>query len=327
MDTVAVVGITTEEALQELRHQRYEREIDRETGEISETATSGVTYEQIGSAWACVRGSRRNGLALLRVELSLPVMLYGQNATALPLGLLPDAIDAALVGLTWELPDVPVADAVRLVRLDLASNYLVESVDTVLRSLSSYHVPHARHHGLFFRADGQAQTLVRGSTSEYLTRGYGKGHLLAKQANLGHEHADVLAAWAQVSEGLLRWELELRRRRLARAGITTVADLRPGKLEALAYRYFQHTRYDATYGGQDRVKTALEKLRPQLRPAEYRSLLTYLFEQEHRMETSLGRNQLERVRPLARRHNLMGSGEGVTVERRLDFDTGTEISV
>lgn len=72
----------------------------------------------------------------------------------------------------------------------------------------------------------------------------------------------------------------------------------------------------------------LEELRPTLRPAVYRNLLTYLYEQEHQLDTSLGRGQIDRVRPVARRYNLVRTHAPVAaVERRVDFDTGHEIAV
>jgi hypothetical protein len=328
VDTIAVIGPTTESALQELRHQQYERSVDRDTGVITDSATYAFVTEQVGHAWLRVQGLRRAGSALLRVEVSLPTMLYAHNATAMPLDLVQDATDAALIGLSWELPDVPATELVRVNRLDLASNYRVESVDTVLRSLSGLHVAHARHHRLHIRPDGLAQTLERGSASEYMTRGYGKGRLLAEQASGTHDHAEVLRAWATVTVGLLRWELELRPRRLRREGILHVADLRPDRMEDLAVRLFRHTRYDVAYGGRDRVKMTLEELRPTLRPAVYRNLLTYLYEQEHQLNTSLGRGQIDRVRPVARRYNLVRTHAPVaSVERRLDFDTGHEVAV
>ncbi|MDP9436181.1 MAG: hypothetical protein M3P93_13725 [Actinomycetota bacterium] len=174
VDTIAVVGPTTEDALLELRHQQYERQVDRETGELTDTPTYCFLVAQVGYAWVRVHGFHRQGEALLRVELSLPTMLNAHNTRAMPLALVPEAVDAALCGLAWELPGVPPVEAVRVNRVDLASNYSVESVDTVLRSMSRYHVPHARHHELHVRPDGRAQTLERGSPKEYLSRGYGK---------------------------------------------------------------------------------------------------------------------------------------------------------
>ncbi len=91
VDTIAVVGPTTEDALLELRHQQYERQVDRETGELTDTPTYCFLVAQVGYAWVRVHGFHRQGEALLRVELSLPTMLNAHNTRAMPLALVPEA--------------------------------------------------------------------------------------------------------------------------------------------------------------------------------------------------------------------------------------------
>lgn len=158
-----------------------------------------------------------------------------------------------------------------------------------------------------------------------------KGHNLSERAHSASEHQRLLLAWSAATSHLLRWEVELRSRRLRRECIAEVVDLKPQRLEDLAARFFRHTRYDSAYGGQHRVKRTLDELRQTLRqtlrPAAYRNLLTYLYEQEHQLDTALGRGQLDKVRPLARRHNLVRDEVNEQVERRLDFETGHEVAV
>lgn len=70
----------------------------------------------------------------------------------------------------------------------------------------------------------------------------------------------------------------------------------------------------------------MERLRPQLSRADYRNLCSYLYWTEHGMQIDLSRNVLDRIRPLARKHNLMDAEDDDPL-RRLDFDEGRELPV
>lgn len=105
-----------------------------------------------------------------------------------------------------------------------------------------------------------------------------------------------------------------------------MADLNPRLLDDVAREYFHLARWDDPYGGKDRVQQTLEELRPTLSAAEYRNLCNYIFWTERGLEVELSRNALERVRPIARRHNLLDHDDD-REPRQLDFDSGREIAV
>ena len=320
------MGETTEDLLFELRHQSLDREVDRTTGEVTETPRFASTDALVGLAWCRLVGWRRDGRAWLRVELSLPTMLNGHNRNAPDRTLLTDAVDASLFLLSEVYVDIPSVDRTVVQRLDVARNFSgVRSAHTTLTALSRRHVPYARVNESR-HSRGTMQSLLRGSSKEYLVRGYDKHAELLDKARTDRDRRELLTAWAQTSTGLLRFELQLRAPLLRRKGLTRMTDLTPNVLDDLARDCFQHARWNAPYGGVGRVQQTLERLRPQLSRADYRNLCSYLYWTEHGMEVDLSRNVLDRIRPLARKHNLL-DGEDDGPLRRLDFDAGRELSV
>ena len=325
IDTVAVVGETTEDLLFELRDQMYDRDIDRTTGEVTETSRLCRMNVPVALARCRLAGWRRDGRAWLRVELSLPTMLNGHNRNALDRTLLVDAVEASLILLAEEYPSIPSVESTVVQRLDVARNFTgVQSAHTTLTALSRRHVPYARVNEPRHRSDGSMQSLLRGSKREYLVRGYDKQHELLEHARTDRDKRELLHAWAGASEGLLRFELQLRAPLLRRKGLTHMTDLTPDVLDGLAREYFERARWEAPYGGAGRVRRTLEELRPELSRADYRNLCSYLYWTERGMEVDLSRNVLDRVRPLARKYNLLDSEDEGDV-RRLDFDSGQEL--
>ena len=324
IDTVAVMGETTENLLFELRSQSFDRELDYDTGAIVETPRFASMDVQVALASCRLFGFRRDGRAWLRAELSLPTMLRGQNRNPLDRTLLPDAVEAALILLEDHLPDVPAMENIVVQRLDLARDFAgVQSAHSTLSAFSRRHVPYARVNDPRHRGDGTMQSLMRGSKSEYLVRGYDKGYELLGASRTDRGRRDLLSAWAAVSEGRFRYELELRPSLLRRKGLNHMADLTPSALDAVAREYFQRARWDAPYGGSGRVESTLTELRQTLSRADYRNLCSYLYWTERGMHVDLDRKVLDRIRPLARKHNLLDKDDDREL-RRLDFDSGTE---
>ena len=252
-------------------------------------------------------------------------MLNGHNRNALDRGLLVDAVEASLILLAQDYPSIPTVERTVVQRLDVVRNFTeVQSSHRALTALSQRHVPYAIFNEPRHRSDGTMQSLLRGSKREYLVRGYDKQHELLEHARIDRDKRELLLAWARQSAGMLRFELQLRAPLLRRKGLMRMSDLTPGILDGLAREYFQRARWEAPYGGPGRVQRTLEELRPNVSRADYRNLCCYLYWIEHGMDVELSANVLERVRPLARKHNLL-DGEDDGDVRRLDFDSGREL--
>ncbi len=326
VDTVAVQGPTTEALLLTLREQVLDRAVDWETGAFVDTLKLSTMMIPVGHANARLHGFRQGGVAWLRVEVSLPTMLNGHNRNPLGLDVFPDAVEASLILLGEQLPDVPDVDRVTVQRLDLPRDfYDVQSTHTVLSALHRRHILQARVNEPRYLSDGTMQSLHRGSRSSYLVRGYDKGRELAQHARRDRARRPLLEAWADSSLGQLRFEPQLRTPLLRRKGITTVFDAPATALEALSHEQFIKARWAEPYGGRGRVQSALHALRPTLTPAEFRNLCCFVFCTTHGLDLPLSRHVIERVRPLARRHNLLDP-EDDHERRRLDFSSGREVA-
>ena len=325
VDTVAVQGPTTEALLASMREQVLDRAVDWETGAFVDTHKLSTMLIDVGYATARLHGFRQSGLAWLRIELSLPTMLNGHNRNPLGLDVFPDAVEASLILVREQLPDVPEVEQVNIQRLDLPRDFHnVQSTHTVLSALHRRHIPHARVNDPHFLSDGTMQSLARGSRSSWIVRGYDKGRELSQHARRDRARRPLLDAWAQTSHGHLRFESQLRAPLLRQKGITTVSDAPPALLEELAQERFAKARWAEPYGGRGRVQRTLEALRPSLTSADYRNLCCYVFCTTHRMDLPLSRHAIERVRPFARRHNLLDP-EDDHEHRRLDFESGQEV--
>lgn len=326
VDTVAVQGPTTEALLSTLREQVLDRSVDWETGAFVDTLKLSTMIIPVGHANARLHGFRQAGLAWLRVELSLPTMLNGHNRNPLGLYVFADAVEASLILLGEQLPDVPDVDQVTIQRVDLPRDFHdVQSTHTVLSALHRRHVPHARVNEPHYLSDGTIQSLVRGSRSSWIVRGYDKGHELSQHARRDRARRPLLDAWAQTSQGHLRFEPQIRTPLLRQKGIATVSDAPPALLTALAHERFTKARWAEPYGGRGRVQRTLEALRPSMSSADYRNLCCYVFCAMHGLDLPLSRHVIERVRPLARRHNLLDP-EDDHERRRLDFSSGREVA-
>lgn len=330
IDTVRFAGPSSEAMMNELLHQQIDRMIDHETGEIIDRRRGAHGYVAVGASMVRINSRPTNGDIAISFEVSMPTMLCGHNRDPLQADVLMDATDAALSILAEQLPDVPRLADLRLRRLDLARDFhgLPEPTAT-LSVLSRRQIPHAKYHELHPRPNGHMQSFSRGSLSQYLVRGYAKGYELAAKAS-GVGDADrqrLLRAWAHESENQLRYELQLRAPLLKRLGLTTMDDCTPDRLHAVARRYYDHAGWSAPFGGGRAARQlTLTALSEELSAARYRSLLAYLYGEEHGIDSGLSRHAVDAVRPIARRHRLLDPVDA-SATRRLDFDSGHEIDV
>jgi hypothetical protein len=125
--------------------------------------------------------------------------------------------------------------------------------------LSYRHVARAQTNDVHRRSDGSVQTLVRGSRTQYLVRGYAKACQLAK-ASRDAETAELrrlLSSWAAVSEGQLRYELQLRRSTLQKNRMNAMQDCSPEALDAIARAFYARVGWDKPYAGEDRIRETL----------------------------------------------------------------------
>lgn len=261
VDTVAVQGPTTDALLASMREQVLNRAVDWDTGAFVDTHKLSAMLVPIGYATARLHGFRQSGAAWLRIELSLPTMLNGHNRNPLGLDVFADAVEASLILVREQLPDVPEADQVTIQRLDLPRDFHdVQSTHTVLAALHRRHIPHARVNDPRYLPDGTMQSLSRGSRSSYIVRGYDKGRELSQHARRDRARRPLLDAWAEASHGHLRFEPQLRAPLLRQKGITTMYDAPPTLLTALSHEQFMRARWAEPYGGRGRIQLTLEAL-------------------------------------------------------------------
>lgn len=316
--------------MNELLHQQIDRIVDHDTGEIIDRRRGAHGYVPVGASMVRIDSRPTSSDITISFEVSMPTMLCGHNRDPLRADILMDATDAALSVLAEQLPDVPRLSDLRLRRLDLARDFHgLPEPSATLSVLSRRQIPYAKHHQLHPRPNGQMQSFSRGSLSQYLVRGYAKGYELADKAGgVGDaERQRLLRAWASKSESQLRYELQLRAPLLKRLGLTTMDDCTPERLHDVARRYYDHAGWSTPYGGGRAARQrTLAALSEELSPARYRSLLAYLYGEEHDIDSGLSRHAVDAVRPIARRHQLLDAVDA-SATRRLDFDSGHEIDV
>lgn len=326
VDTVTLTGPTSRALCDELRYQQINRIIDYDTGEVIDHRHGASSTLPVGLGSVRLTARMQTDAPILKIETSLPRVFQGHNRNGLPRDLLFDGVDALLSELSDELPGIPAVGDVALARLDLARDFHgLRSPSRTLAALGRRHVERARTRSDYQRPDGSTQCITRGSHSQYVVRGYAKEHELRESARNTRDTSvrDCLLAWAAASAGQLRYELQVRTPVLKRKGLRHLTDMTPDRLHALAEEYYHLAGWDLPIAG-DAADNRLRGLLPDLTTATQRSLMVYLYAVEHDLEPPLDRHALEKVRPLARRHQLVGHHEDDGPMRHLDFATGTE---
>lgn len=326
IDTVALTGPTSRALCDELRYQQINRIINYDTGEILDRRRGASSTLSVGLGSVRLTARMQAEAPMLMIETSLPKVFQGHNRNGLPRDLLMDGVDVLLSELSNALPDIPAVGDIAMARLDLARDFHgLRSPSRTLTALSHRHVERARTRSDYQRPDGSTQCITRGSRSQYVVRGYAKEHELRESALNTRDPSlrECLLAWAAASVGQLRYELQVRTPVLKRKGLRNLTDMTPERLHALAEEYYHLAGWSAPFAG-DAADTRLRGILPELTTAMQRNLMVYLYAVDHDIEPPLARHALEAVRPIARRHQLLGHHIDDGPMRHLDFDAGVE---
>lgn len=331
VDTISFAGPTSPAMIQQLTEQHVRRSVDLVTGEMVDKAVSGWTALSVGLGRAHVRGYYTEGNARVKIESSLPTMLFGHNRESLALADLEEGMAELLGAVQGRLPDLPQMHECKFTRLDLARDFHgVSNCAATLGAIQLHPVPYARPDRLYLDTQGGIATLMRGSPNEYVVRGYDKSAELAHRARSaprGSDRRTYLSELAASCREQLRFEAQLKSRWLRRKELRTMGDLRAVDLVALTRHLFEATHFGAETGGGDDVGSAFSRYQDAgASDADLRNLSTYLFARTHDMDPALSRHPLSRARAAARRYGLEGArNRGHEPSRRLDFDSGTEV--
>ena len=241
----------------------------------------------------------------------------------------PDGCGLATLDETADSFDVVLAAAEQLVspgdepanfrvkRLDLARDFHgIEQPATLIRGLSCLHRPYARKNLIHADpAKNGAQTIVVGGKQSSV-RLYDKAEETKTRAN-------------RAEPGTIRWEAENRKGWLSNYGaVERLRDLDPVRVAVLADNRWEWSQMGAEVAG-DLARLVERVHESDLTAAERRGFLGWLVEQAAGMEGgSMSSATLAKYRRLQRRLGIVAPVDlagTVTVLRRLDWATGTEV--
>jgi hypothetical protein len=299
------------------------------TGEISERPrSSGLVELRPG---ANLKVHYRNNQALAVMEFSVPTVLTGTNTTPATVGetqsLVEDLHTQASEWVDWEDNYLDLT----INRLDLDRDFQVGSdLVAVLDGLVAVPVPRVTvTHRYVDSKRGGAETLTKGVPGRWNATLYDKQaqvrHLAGRQQD-DYAHARLLRE-AEAAEGVLRFEVGLRRDPLRAEGITTVAGLADiPNLARVRSKYFERARFNQEVGGMNKIETVVKQitLSPEQRKMTDRMLGILMFD-------ALGQPQVasdetvRRHRALAREYGLspadLSQPDRPTIA--LDYQSGT----
>ncbi len=317
-DTIAIAGPTSQSTLYELDAVWRGEEPNRETGELKALPPWGRTFIELGMASASVRinGLPNGDLAQMRIEVSAPRMLHGHNWDGLDVSLLPDVVDHMLTGIAEHFVDVPTMDQIRIHRLDLTRDFLgVRNPPATLAAIAEHSVPHATVNERYFRPSGELQTYVRGAGRYWRVRGYDKVY---EQASRGQSPSERTSQ--------LRFETELKSKWLTSRGIYTLRDVAGRDLRGVTRSFFERCRYDVNTAATS-ASEIFERMKTDgVTDSAIKNVQAYLFAKQHNCAPMMSKNPAAAARALVNRYRLTPSTLGTEAfERRLDFESGTEI--
>ncbi len=249
IDTITVRG-PAEVRPDHLAGQRLKRRLDTRTGELVEQLTSelasGVNMTLQIDHW-------RSAGPEASLELSVPRATRGDNR--LPAN--PDevvravqlAYDEASEVVSWQSDPSDFT----VTRLDLARDFTgVRDAPTLLANLAQ--VPASRMQtSAYFAADGRGiETLIR-STNRHVSRLYDRAVMYEQQSRTRDTcRRDFAREMAQAETGVVRYELQLRRKQAEEEGVTRVSDLAAAPLFEIARRFFtERCQFGAVVAGID----------------------------------------------------------------------------
>ncbi len=266
VDTVRLRGPATDELLAQLPDKRYRQSCDGATGLITEAQRSGYTVIPVGATTVRVQADRRSGSPEVAVEFSAPSMTEGHNRHPLPVALLSDVAATVWAKLNEELSGLPAFDRLRLTRIDLDRDFTaVSAIPDTLWATAQRPASRCRTDRLERGASGHWQSLSRGNKGSWLAVAYGKQVQLTELSDAAHDpdHRALLQASAATTEGVMRWELQLRREKLRHSGLHQLQDLDEDELYAMSRHHFSRTRFDEPVAvGPQRLLEVVGSLRP-----------------------------------------------------------------
>jgi len=306
------------------------RDIDRRTGEVTETETSG----EVEVPGVHIRVDRWRGSPEVRMECSVPRFVSGDNTHALGVSDLRRAIEAmwSAVGeqVRWECDP----DELKLMRLDLVRDFHgVANAHAHLAALAQ--VPAVRATTLPYSKLGSTdvQSLYR-QTGRWKARLYLRSTLYARSGLadgvVAGAHDSVRRSAAARNEGRLRYELQLRSTSLRAEGVHSVGDLSQPWLRTIAEKYFSRCRFDAPVGcTADKLLATIDALIASKKANEVRATLGQVILDRYR-PTAYGDNTVTKYRNEAKKLHLfpddiVHAGASGPL-RALDFDSGTVVS-
>jgi len=257
IDTVRVRGRITSHCI---RVERFKRAV-LNTGEFSEYFTSARQDMLSGTR---IEVSTRGSLLYAAMERSLPNLLRGNNVIAVTVEqahqAITDLYEEAAAFVDWDCKpwDLEVS------RLDLPRDFDgIDCLDQLLGGLSRLRVPRTSLSAVYNAPDyGHALTLRRGVLGSWVASLYDKPAQLLHLADRARTdtHARTLRSLAVANEHRLRFEPQIHRQSLRRAGVRTVADMTEPTLVNLREHYFKRARFDQPVGGAPHIEAMTRRL-------------------------------------------------------------------
>ena len=309
--------------------QHSRSDIDPITGEITQRTTRTGRAELHPGANLTVQ--YRNNQPLAVMEFSVPTVLTGTNTTPATaeetLSLVKGLHTQGSEWVDWEDDYLDLT----INRLDLDRDFQCgPDLVAVLDGLVAVPVPRVTvTHRYVDSKRGGAETLAQGVPGRWMANLYDKHkqvlHLAGRERDDYARHR--LLREAEAAEGVLRFEVGLRRDPLRAEGITTVANLADiPNLARVRSKYFERARFNQEVGGMNKIETVVRQiaLNPKQRKMADRMIGILLLD-------ALGQPQIaseetvRRHRALAREHGL--SPADLTQPNRptiaLDYTSGT----
>ncbi|CUR62094.1 hypothetical protein NOCA170040 [metagenome] len=239
IDTLAVVA-PVRVLPDRLIGQRTKRHLDLKTGEIAEQVTS----ELAGADGVVLNVDLwRSSKPQVRMELSVPRSLRGDNRVPADAGEVLRAVESAREQTSEVVDWLADTDDFVISRVDLARDFIgIRHPSAMLRNLMT--VPAHRMTSIaHMTPDGTGvQTLTR-QTERHTSRLYDRSAMYTAMRRSG---AGDSRALADADAGVVRYELQLRRKQAAHEGLSTLGDLHNAPLFQIAHRFFsERCRFDS----------------------------------------------------------------------------------
>ena len=328
IDTIAVRGPVDPDCIRSLRVQRVRRVVDFITGEIAEFETSGQDLLP-GDVTLIV--DQRFGPAEGRIELSVPKLLNGHNATSVSLQ---EAMQVVrdlhrhadrMVG--WLCN----ADDLRVTRVDVVRDFAdVPDAGLLLTMLAFVPVQRMSRRSAYMDARGQTQCLYRGNLDRFLTRVYRKDVQMRGQARHAPEpERSHVQAMAEQYDGTVRYEAEIKGKALREQSIGTVGAMAEQPLAKMSRSYFDRAALGTAVGGRSKIAEAALLLQATNRYRELAGVIALLVAEAHHQPPPMSPGTTRKYRNIADSLGLTAADfmfpDGVRM--RLDYEQGKAVEL